>query len=48
MLQRVDVDVLDVNFCNAYDSYAGLLKPGMICAGSVYGSRDSCQVSRAV
>lgn len=48
LLQRVDVDVLDVNFCNAYDSYAGLLKPGMICAGSVYGSRDSCQVSHLI
>ncbi|XP_005741118.1 trypsin-3 [Pundamilia nyererei] len=35
------VDVREIPYCTWY--YWGRIKPGMLCAGSPYGGKDSCQ-----
>lgn len=36
------VDVREIPYCTWY--YRNRIKPGMVCAGSLYGGKDSCQV----
>lgn len=43
-LLRVDVGIIERSICNRITSYNGAVKDGMICAGTMDGGRDSCQV----
>lgn len=42
-LQTADILIQDITRCNASNSYGGILKPGMMCAGYFEGGIDSCQ-----
>lgn len=42
-LLRMSVEVLSHATCNQRQSYNGLVREGMICAGTMRGGRDSCQ-----
>lgn len=42
-LMRMSVHVLAHRTCNQRKSYNGLVREGMICAGTMAGGRDSCQ-----
>jgi trypsin len=42
--QEVGVPFVSQSRCNASDSYAGRITPGMLCAGVDAGGKDSCQV----
>lgn len=42
-LQSVNISVVDVNVCNATESYGGEVHDGMLCVGHLEGGKDSCQ-----
>jgi len=42
-LQRINATIIDRAICNGPDSYNGLVKDGMICAGTMAGGVDTCQ-----
>lgn len=44
LLQRLEIDIIPNNICNAQDSYDGAVLDKMICAGTMVGGKDSCQV----
>ncbi|KAJ3585970.1 hypothetical protein NHX12_012373 [Muraenolepis orangiensis] len=44
VLRAVDVHIM--NFCQYY--YWGRINSNMICAGSLFGGKDSCQVTRPI
>lgn len=44
VLRSVDVDI----FSNCWNYYYFRITNNMICAGSIYGGKDSCQVSHKV
>lgn len=46
-LLRIDVAVIPRTICNARDAYGGLVGTAMICAGSMLGGYDSCQVGQS-
>lgn len=37
-LLKVEVEVMNIEFCNGSDSYTELMQEGMFCAGSVEGT----------
>ncbi|XP_058865562.1 transmembrane protease serine 4 isoform X1 [Acipenser ruthenus] len=43
VLQQAEIAYLDRDVCNRPNSYAGLITPRMLCAGSLDGKVDSCQ-----
>lgn len=43
ILMGADIPTVTNETCNATESYAGRIKPGMICAGLRDGGLDSCQ-----
>lgn len=44
ILMRVDLEIIPVSVCNGSQSFRGAIQPGMLCAGSMLGGRDACQV----
>lgn len=44
-LQQVQVDLIDSKTCNEPQAYNNAITPRMLCAGSLQGNRDACQVS---
>lgn len=48
VLLQASVQVIDSARCNAEDAYQGDVTAEMLCAGTLQGGVDSCQVSRDV
>jgi len=44
-LRQVQVDLIDAKICNAPQAYNNAITPTMLCAGSLKGNKDACQVS---
>lgn len=44
-LRQVQVNLIDTKTCNEPQVYNNALTPRMLCAGSLKGKRDACQVS---
>lgn len=44
-LRQVKVDFIDTKTCNEPQAYNNAITPRMLCAGSLQGKRDACQVS---
>jgi hypothetical protein len=44
-LWQVQVDFIETETCNKSQVYNGAITPRMLCAGSLKGKRDACQVS---
>ena len=44
ILMRVDLEVIPMDICNGTQSFRGAIQPGMLCAGTMLGGRDACQV----
>lgn len=43
-LLAANVSIVNIQRCNASESYRGVIAPGLICAGNyTYGGVDSCQ-----
>lgn len=42
-LLGVNLTVIPKHICNAQNSYGGMVKSNMFCAGAMDGGRDSCQ-----
>lgn len=47
-LRQVQVDLIDTKICNAPQVYNNAITPTMLCAGSLKGNKDACQVSDSV
>lgn len=41
----MQVNLIDTKTCNKPEAYNNTLTPRMLCAGSLEGKRDACQVS---
>jgi secreted trypsin-like serine protease len=39
---RVELQIINMDFCNGTQSYHGSIPTGFFCAGSMDGSRDAC------
>lgn len=48
VLQEAQVEIIPSNVCNSSDAYGGLVNDNMICAGSLWGGTDTCQVRRTI
>lgn len=44
-LRQVQVNLIDTKTCNKPQAYNNTITPRMLCAGSLEGKRDACQVS---
>lgn len=44
VLQEAQVEIIPSSICNSSDAYGGLVNDNMICAGSLSGGTDTCQV----
>lgn len=47
-LMAVNISVIPTEICNGFGSYGGRIGKNTICAGSMGGGRDACQVKRPV
>lgn len=44
VLQEAQVEIIPYSECNSSDVYGGMINNNMICAGSLSGGTDTCQV----
>lgn len=44
-LRQAEVKIISTAVCNRPQVYAGMITPGMLCAGYLEGRVDACQVS---